>query len=66
VGWNFFDVVTNQDQCRAAALCAQAIDVVDQVLASPGVEAGARFVEDQELRFRHERARNHDPLFFAL
>jgi hypothetical protein len=41
VGWNFFGVVTNQDQCRAAALCAQAIDVVDQVLASPGVEGGA-------------------------
>jgi len=41
VGWNFFHVVTDQNQRGATAICAQPIDVVDQALAGTGVEAGA-------------------------
>lgn len=63
---DFFDVVGHENKRRSAAERAKLLHEGEEVGARDGIEAGTRFVENQEARAGHEGARNQDALTFAL
>ena len=63
---DFLDVVRDEHEGGAARLAGEGFDELQKLFAGDGVEAGARLVEDEQLRFRHEGAGDEDALAFAL
>ena len=63
---DFFDVMRDEHERRRGGLAGEGFDEMKKLFARDRIEAGARFVQDEQLRFRHERARDEDALAFAL
>ncbi len=65
-GHNFFDVMGDEDEGGSIGLAAEAVEELEKLFAGNGVEAGARFVEDEEFRIGHQGAANENALSFTL
>ena len=63
---NFFDVMSDEDESRGVGLAGKPVEKLKEFFAGNGIETGARFVEDEQLRFCHQCAADEDTLAFAL
>src|SRR5438874_13245649 len=59
-------MVRDEDQRRRTAPGAEPLNEIKKVLAGHRIEAGARFVEDEQAWFCHERTADEHTLAFAL
>jgi hypothetical protein len=59
---DFFEVVGDQDHGRGGFVLREFTELVDEFLAAAQVQAGAGFIQQQQLRIRHEGAGNLDAL----
>src|SRR5258708_31399118 len=65
-GHDFFHMVSDQDQCRSVSFSAEAFEEMEEMLSGRGIEAGTRFVKDQDFRCRHQGAPNQHALPLSL
>ena len=56
----------DEDEGRGAGLAGEAVEELEEVFAGNGIEAGAGFVEDEQLGFCHQGAADENALAFAL
>src|SRR2546430_2705524 len=63
---DFLHVMRHQHKGRRASLPPETIEELKEMFARDGVEPGARLVENQHRRTRHQRATDKHTLAFAL
>src|SRR2546429_6327466 len=63
---DFLHVMRHQHKGRRASLPAETIEELKEMFARDGIEPGARLVENQHRRTRHQRATDKHTLTFAL
>ena len=63
---DFLHVVGDEDEGGGGPALPQPLDHAEKMLAGRRIESGARFVEDQDPRMRHQGAGDEHPLAFAL
>ena len=65
-GRYFFEVVRHQDDRRRILIRSKFAEPRNKVLATGQIQAGGGFIEQEQLRVRHQGARYLDTFAFAL
>ncbi len=63
---DFFDMVGHEDERGGTARGREVLNEVEELFASHWVEAGAGFIQYEQLRLGHECSGNQDTLALAL